>query len=32
MMIDAPDFNQVVKIEAVRYGGDDFVGATRPSN
>jgi cell wall-associated NlpC family hydrolase len=32
MMIDAPDFNQVVKIEPYRYAGDDFAGATRPTN
>ena len=30
LMIDAPDFNQVVKIEPYRYRGDDFAGATRP--
>jgi hypothetical protein len=31
-MIDAPDFGQVVKSEPYRYGGDDYVGATRPAN
>jgi cell wall-associated NlpC family hydrolase len=31
MMIDAPDFNQVVKIEPYRYRGDDYVGANRPT-
>jgi hypothetical protein len=30
MMIDAPDFNQVVKIEPYRYQGDDYISATRP--
>jgi cell wall-associated NlpC family hydrolase len=30
MMIDAPDFNQVVKIEPYRYQGDDYAGASRP--
>ncbi|GAA2975933.1 C40 family peptidase [Actinokineospora diospyrosa] len=32
LMIDAPDFGQVVKIEPYRYNGDDYAGATRPSN
>jgi cell wall-associated NlpC family hydrolase len=31
MMIDAPDFGQVVKIQPYRYKGDDYAGATRPS-
>lgn len=31
LVIDAPDFGQVVKIEPYRYPGDDFVGATRPA-
>ncbi|MFD8497294.1 NlpC/P60 family protein [Amycolatopsis sp. NPDC059657] len=31
-MVDAPDFGQVVKIEPYRYKGDDYAGATRPSN
>jgi hypothetical protein len=31
-MIDAPDFGQVVKIEPHRHPGDDYTGATRPSN
>lgn len=30
MMIDAPDFGQVVKIQPYRYKGDDYFGATRP--
>ena len=32
LMIDAPDFGQVVKIEPYRYNGDDYAGATRPAN
>jgi cell wall-associated NlpC family hydrolase len=31
MMIDAPDFGQVVKIQPYRYKGDDYAGATRPA-
>ncbi|WP_309114693.1 bifunctional lytic transglycosylase/C40 family peptidase [Saccharothrix sp.] len=31
LMIDAPDFGQVVKIEPYRYAGDDYAGATRPA-
>ncbi|AHH95705.1 hypothetical protein KALB_2337 [Kutzneria albida DSM 43870] len=26
MMIDAPDFGQVVKIQPYRYSGDDYAG------
>ncbi len=32
LMIDAPDFGQVVKIEPYRYHGDDYAGSTRPVN
>lgn len=32
LMIDAPDFGQVVKIEPYRYSGDDYAGATRPAS
>ncbi|SDN05632.1 C40 family peptidase [Allokutzneria albata] len=32
MMINAPDFGQVVKIEPFRYPGDDYAGATRPAS
>jgi hypothetical protein len=32
MMIDAPDFGQVVRIEPFRWPHDDFFGATRPAN
>jgi len=32
MMIDAPDFGQVVKIEPYRYNGDDYAGASRPGD
>ncbi|GAA3040874.1 NlpC/P60 family protein [Actinokineospora globicatena] len=31
LMIDAPEFGQVVKIEPYRYNGDDYAGATRPT-
>jgi hypothetical protein len=31
MMIDAPDFGQVVKIQPYRHKGDDYAGATRPA-
>jgi cell wall-associated NlpC family hydrolase len=31
LMIDAPDFGQVVKIQPYRYQGDDYAGATRPA-
>jgi cell wall-associated NlpC family hydrolase len=31
LMIDAPDFGQVVKIEPYRHPGDDYAGATRPA-
>jgi cell wall-associated NlpC family hydrolase len=31
MMIDAPDFGQVVQIQPYRYKGDDYAGATRPA-
>jgi cell wall-associated NlpC family hydrolase len=31
LMINAPDFGQVVKIEPYRYNGDDYAGATRPT-
>lgn len=31
LMIDAPDFGQVVKIQPYRYQGDDYAGATRPT-
>ncbi|MFD0207030.1 C40 family peptidase [Saccharothrix carnea] len=31
LMVDAPDFGQVVKIEPYRYNGDDYAGATRPA-
>ncbi|GAA0617121.1 hypothetical protein GCM10010174_38890 [Kutzneria viridogrisea] len=29
MMIDAPDFGQVVKIQPYRYSGDDYSGGLR---
>lgn len=32
LMINAPDFGQVVKVEPYRYKGDDYAGATRPAN
>ncbi|MGH3867846.1 MAG: NlpC/P60 family protein [Pseudonocardiaceae bacterium] len=32
LMIDAPDFGQVVKIEPYRHPKDDYAGATRPSH
>jgi cell wall-associated NlpC family hydrolase len=32
LMIDAPDLGQVVKTEPYRYKGDDYAGATRPTN
>lgn len=31
LMIDAPDFGQVVQIQPYRYPGDDYAGATRPA-
>ena len=31
LMIDAPDFGQVVKVQPYRYQGDDYAGATRPA-
>ncbi|MET8846009.1 C40 family peptidase [Amycolatopsis sp. NPDC004625] len=31
-MIDAPDFGKPVQVEPYRYRGDDFIGATRPTN
>ncbi|MEC3974953.1 C40 family peptidase [Amycolatopsis sp. H20-H5] len=31
LMVDAPDFGQVVKIQPYRYKGDDYEGATRPA-
>jgi cell wall-associated NlpC family hydrolase len=31
-MIDAPDFGKLVQIEPYRYRGDDYFGATRPSD
>jgi hypothetical protein len=31
LMIDAPDFGQVVKIEPYHHPGDDYAGATRPA-
>lgn len=31
LMIDAPDFGQVVKIQPYRYQGDYYAGATRPA-
>jgi cell wall-associated NlpC family hydrolase len=31
LMINAPDFGQVVQIEPYRYRGDDYAGATRPA-
>jgi cell wall-associated NlpC family hydrolase len=31
MMIDAPDFGQVVCVEPFRWPHDDFFGATRPA-
>jgi NlpC/P60 family protein/transglycosylase-like protein with SLT domain len=31
LMIDAPDFGQVVKIEPYRHPGDDYAGATHPA-
>ncbi|MGH3720564.1 MAG: NlpC/P60 family protein [Pseudonocardiaceae bacterium] len=31
LMIDAPDFGQVVKIEPYRHPRDDYAGATRPA-
>jgi hypothetical protein len=31
MMIDAPDFGQVVRVEPFRTAHDDFFGATRPA-
>jgi cell wall-associated NlpC family hydrolase len=30
LMVDAPDFGQVVKVQPYRYQGDDYAGATRP--
>ncbi|MGH4009913.1 MAG: NlpC/P60 family protein [Pseudonocardiaceae bacterium] len=30
LMINAPDFGQVVKIQPYRHHGDDYAGATRP--
>ena len=32
LMIDAPDFGQVVKTETYRHQGDDYAGASRPRN
>ncbi|QBS41340.1 bifunctional lytic transglycosylase/C40 family peptidase [Nocardia sp. CS682] len=32
LMINAPTFNQPVQIEPYRYLGDDYFGATRPTN
>lgn len=32
LMIDAPTFDQSVQIEHYRYSGDDYFGATRPTN
>ncbi|MGB6164852.1 MAG: bifunctional lytic transglycosylase/C40 family peptidase [Pseudonocardiaceae bacterium] len=32
LMIDAPDFGQVVKIEPYHHPRDDYAGATRPAN
>jgi cell wall-associated NlpC family hydrolase len=31
MMIDAPDFGQVVRIQPCRYRGDDYLAASRPA-
>jgi cell wall-associated NlpC family hydrolase len=31
LMVDAPDYGQVVKVEPYRYNGDDYAGATRPA-
>jgi cell wall-associated NlpC family hydrolase len=31
LMINAPDFGEVVKIEPYRHNGDDYAGATRPT-
>ena len=31
LMVDAPDFGQVVKIEPYRHKVDDYAGATRPA-
>lgn len=30
LIVDAPDFGQVVKTEPYRFSGDDYFGATRP--